>query len=244
MLTMPLPSDEQLLASATHYLIQGQQQSEAMLLLLCSVEVHGGQWEDAYEVWLTGPRAAYDALKDREHPQAQAIKAAFEAVLPGRACVSEVVAKAQLVDIENSDWRTELLEEVHGRGIHNQGTEMPSRKIVLWKNLRFRSEAERRIAAALDATGVLFLPNCMARLNIGDQRGTREPDFLICRDGKWGILEVDGPYHNARAALDHERDELFQNYQISVVRRFTAEQCLDDAPAVVRRFLELLQKNG
>ena len=87
------------------------------------------------------------------------------------------------------------------------------REIVEWGNLRFRSQSEVRIAKALDAVWVLFLPNCLARLNSNFGRFTKEADFLVCANGKWGILEVDGPFH-PRAADDHERDRLFQQHGI------------------------------
>jgi very-short-patch-repair endonuclease len=53
---------------------------------------------------------------------------------------------------------------------------------------------------------------------------------------------VDGPHH-VRAAQDHERDRLFRAYGI-YVERFTAEECYQDAPAVVRKFLTLLARNS
>src|SRR5258708_7586502 len=121
-------------------------------------------------------------------------------------------------------------------------TQFQGGSIVTWRNLRFRSESEARIAAALDATSVLFLPNCMARLTTSEGRRTREPDFLVCQDGKWGILEVDGPFHEGLAAQDHDRDRLFRDYGIRVVERFKSEECYHDAPGVVRRFLALLEK--
>lgn len=78
--------------------------------------------------------------------------------------------------------------------MHNQAVEAVSARI--WNNLRFRSESEVRIAQALDRAGVLFLPNCKARLGSPEGRRNRESDFMICYEGKWGILEMDGePFH-------------------------------------------------
>ncbi len=109
------------------------------------------------------------------------------------------------IGIDDQDWRAALLEAAQGKGVHNQGVEIPDRKIVTWGLLRFRSESEVRIARALDAAGVLLLPNCLARVEVGqDKRATREADFLVCHNGKWGILEVDGPFHLG-AVVDHEQ---------------------------------------
>jgi very-short-patch-repair endonuclease len=100
------------------------------------------------------------------------------------------------------------------------------------------------VARAVDSAGVLFLPNCLTRVQIGpDKRATREADFLICHNGKWGILEVDGPHH-PRAVVDHERDRVFRGHRIKVIERFDWEECYKDAPSVVQQFLTLLDKNG
>jgi very-short-patch-repair endonuclease len=114
---------------------------------------------------------------------------------------------------------------------------------------RFRSKTEIEIAKELDRAGVLFFPNCGARLNgyslpndLENVRRTYEPDFLVCAGGRWGILEVDGePYHPAeRAAYDHERDRLFKNHGIRVVERYDASRCWSNPHEVVREFLKLL----
>jgi len=142
------------------------------------------------------------------------------------------------------DWREQAARVAGGKIIVNQAPNLPGGQILIWNNLRFRSEPERRVAAALDATRVLFFPNCVGRLNADDRRVNREPDFLVCEHGKWGILEIDGNAYHPSAARDHERDRLFRAYGIRVVERFTATECVSDAPTVVQRFLRVLRQNG
>ncbi len=126
--------------------------------------------------------------------------------------------------------------------LHNQAVSAVAPRI--WNNLRFRSESELRIAQALDRTGVLFLPNCLARLGTPSDRQNREPDFLICDHGKWGILEVDGePFHPpSRTVHDHERARLFKTHGIRVVEHFDAGECYGNPDAVVAKFLQLLHQ--
>lgn len=135
-----------------------------------------------------------------------------------------------------------MLELARGRGVDNQPA--PIRAAHVWKNLRFRSKSEVRIAEALDRTGVLFLPNSRARLGATHVRQNREADFLVCADGRWGILEVDGdPFHPpSRTADDHERDRLFRAHGIRVVEHFHADRCYNQPDAVVRQFLEILAR--
>ena len=112
----------------------------------------------------------------------------------------------------------------------------------VWENLRFRSESEIRIAQALDKVqGVLFFPNAKARLGHPRGRENREPDFLVCYKGKWGILEVDGPSHH-QAAKDHARDRLFKLHGISFVEHFEATDCYENPERVVQQFLYLLSQ--
>ncbi|MBC7263699.1 MAG: hypothetical protein H5T64_04995 [Chloroflexi bacterium] len=246
---MQLSSSDQLLASAARFLIEGQEEDAASVLLSCSLDVweSGDTWyvgdevHYALHITLTGPRAAYDILCNDHHPITKAITRALNAVLPEDTYIKHFTPKAELIDID-PDWRSELLEIARGRGVHNQAVEAISAR--MWSNLRFRSESEIRIAKALDQAGVLFLPNCKARLGSLENRRNREADFLVCCEGKWGILEVDGePFHPpSRTAEDHERDRLFRAHGILVVEHFDASECFENPAGVVQRFLEILKR--
>jgi hypothetical protein len=114
----------------------------------------------------------------------------------------------------------------------------------VWKNLRFRSKSEVKIAEALEKANVLFFPNSMARLGlVTDARERREPDFLICEQGKWGILEVQGElFHPPQtAAKEHDRARLFKQHGIKVVEFYDATRCYDMPDDVVTDFLRILR---
>jgi Protein of unknown function (DUF559) len=114
-----------------------------------------------------------------------------------------------------------------------------------WNGLWFRSQAEVRIAEALDRANVAFLPNPSARVGIThDHRTDCEPDFVVIDEGRLGILEVDGPWHNGTAHQDHERDRRFREHGIAVVERFAFAECRETPDDVVARFLRLLRVNG
>jgi hypothetical protein len=72
-------------------------------------------------------------------------------VLPHDQYIKHLTAHAELLDID-PDWRTELLEIARGRGVHNQAARHAPRT---WRNLRFRSESEVRIAQALERADAL-----------------------------------------------------------------------------------------
>lgn len=116
-------------------------------------------------------------------------------------------------------------------------------KKVEWQNLYFSSVSEVKIAQALDRANILFFPNCIGRLNINQGRRNLECDFLICYQGIWAILEVDGkPFHPAsRAAEDHKRDGFFLDHGVWV-HRFDANECFNFPDDVVKRFLRRLKR--
>ncbi|MEH2430715.1 MAG: pentapeptide repeat-containing protein [Nostoc sp.] len=134
--------------------------------------------------------------------------------------------------------------KIPGKVVNNQGIPFnPTWRIYHWEGLRFRSKNEIEIAKALDEAGVLFLPLCLARLNTPTGRRNLEPDFLVCHHGKWGLMEVDGPYHTPLTRVDEqERERFFQHHGIRVIQRFDAKSCEDKPHEVVREFLQLIEK--
>jgi hypothetical protein len=252
---MDLPGNDVLIASAASFLIDGGEEDSAGVLLSCTIDtwdsgdnwLSGNQLLTGLHIELTGPRAAYDVLSANRNRINEQVRAAIEAVLPPETYIRQFTARAELVDIElDSDWRSELLEIARGKRINNQGLSYgvnppPSLK---WNNMKFRSASERKIAGALDTKGVLFLPNCMARLGEQRNRRNREADFLICDRQKWGILEVDGePFHPpSRTVHDHERDRLFRHHGIRVVEHFDANRCYQDPDGGGGRFFEIVAR--
>jgi uncharacterized protein YjbI with pentapeptide repeats len=127
--------------------------------------------------------------------------------------------------------------------INNQGIQFYSdSKIHTWERLRFRSKTEIKIAEALDRTGVLFVPNSLARLTTAKGRENKEADFLICYNGKWGVLEVDGPFHTAKRRVEEqERERIFKKNGIKVVERFDSERCYNNPDEVVQEFFKMIE---
>lgn len=111
-------------------------------------------------------------------------------------------------------------------------------RTVVWKGLELRSISELKIAQALDRAGVLFIASSRARFTTsenGSGRDNREVDFLICHNGRWGVLEVDGPYHSN----DHDkwRDDRFRAHGLEIIARYPSDRCHNDPGGVVADFL-------
>jgi hypothetical protein len=119
----------------------------------------------------------------------------------------------------------------------------PSDSVRLHDRLRFRSRGEVAIYEELKKHAVLFFPNTAAVLGQTDMK--KEPDFLICSGGKWGILEVNGDaFHTAQnATKDHDRGRLFKQLGVLCIEFYDADRCLSDPAGVVRDFLAILARH-
>lgn len=120
-----------------------------------------------------------------------------------------------------------------------QSNPQPEYRSIAWHGLTLRSHSEVKIAKALDHKGVMFLADPKIRLDTESHRQTREVDFLIQYQGKWGILEVDGPHHQHSTEADQWRDARFAERGLLVLR-FPADQCYRQPDTVVETFLESL----
>jgi hypothetical protein len=246
----PLPDADELLASAAQFLIEGNQRDAAALLLYCDVDNLDPSWRSWGEgywelaVNLRGPRSAYEAFQRDADPAAESIRGALRAVIPSTYELESITVRATIAELVPG-WREALLESAQGKVVHNQGIVYTNEQILTWNQLRYRSKSEVRIADALDQANVFFLPNCRGRLT-GDEgrRVNRDPDFLVCHNGHWGILEVDGePFHPpSRTVHDHQRDRLFRKYGIRTVEHFDATECYQQPQEVVKKFLTILAR--
>ncbi|MBW4540665.1 MAG: endonuclease domain-containing protein [Myxacorys chilensis ATA2-1-KO14] len=117
-----------------------------------------------------------------------------------------------------------------------------------WGGLYLRSEAEVRIAEALNRTGLLFFANVRGRVGLqgsvvsNDQlTGRVEADFMVFYQGKCMILEVDGQHHleEGQSIRDYARDRVLLRAGVPTVR-FTARDCLERPHEVVSEFSSIL----
>lgn len=116
---------------------------------------------------------------------------------------------------------------------------IPEDKTYKWNGWHFRSEAEVKIAEALDLVGVLFIPNSKIRLTTSEGRQNQEPDFLIFHQGKWGILQVS---HEDGEKYEECGDRLFQSHGIQIVQHYAATRCQAEPDRVVEEFLKTLNQ--
>ncbi|WP_370352766.1 hypothetical protein [Catenulispora sp. EB89] len=71
---------------------------------------------------------------------------------------------------------------------------------------------------------------------------TWEPDVLVTYKGRAGVIEVDGPHHNGRRAMDRTRDHLLMDAGVAFVDRIPVEvlDSPDELTEALQRFLRRL----
>ncbi len=216
----PLAAD--LLASSTVYLTQDEAGD-------VSLEV-------------VGPFVRQAGPLDLTQPMAATLAAALREALPAGVWVERLVARPA----EESHHTSTVTGGAQQVALPTSGLNQAAGELAprTWSGMRFRSESELRLAQALDRAGVLFFPDALARLGPPRARQNREADFLVCWQGAWGILEVDGaPFHGQdRAVVDVERDQLFLQHGLVVIEHVDAAHCFAAPDRVVAAFLALLQQ--
>jgi hypothetical protein len=148
-------------------------------------------------------------------------------------------------------WRDRIKQQVSGERPTNQARRVrsgPSRYVEDW--LSFTNEGELRVYQALKRFQEKELPpeNTIGIYPLASGRmpgRTWEPDILITYKGRAGILEIDGPSHNGRRALDQTRDHVLYDTGIAFVGRVPVEALNDpdELNAILRRFLHRLEES-
>ena len=106
-----------------------------------------------------------------------------------------------------------------------------------WKGWQFRSAAEANIAQALDRSGVLFFPKATARLTTTEGRENQDLYFLICYEGKLGILGVNAEEEDE---ADRRSDRILQSQGIRMIQYYNVNECTEEPDRVVLEFLQNL----
>jgi hypothetical protein len=160
----------------------------------------------------------------------------------------EVKLRVMLMPVEDH-WKEVVRDLIVNYKGTNQGTisklmaERDRRKLIAYNEANYASQSEIRIAQEFEQREVLFFPLAMAiRADTGENwRDHREPDFLVCSEGTWGILEVS--YHPDRFEKDAEKDVWWKKSGILCVQHYTAERCFRESARVVDEFLTILAKH-
>lgn len=121
----------------------------------------------------------------------------------------------------------------------NPKAHYPAEKLThIWNGWQFRSAGEVNIAEALNRAGVLFFPKATARLRTPDGKQNQDLHFLICYEGKLGILAVDLAEEEQETATDG----ILQSQGIRIIQHYAKREGTAEPERVVLEFLQLLSQ--
>ena len=161
----------------------------------------------------------------------------------------KVEFRIKLLETE-ANWRDKVKELIVNAKDSNQGivTEKVfarnKKSVIHYNEMKFGSQSEVRIAQELESRKVLFFPLPLAVRKDTDKfyLDHREPDFLICYKGKWGILEI-ATHSPDRYENDDEKALWFKASDILCVEHRPSKRCYENPKEVVDEFLGILSKH-
>jgi len=146
-------------------------------------------------------------------------------------------------DIDTSaapeDWRSYFSDST----ANNQALfDFKDNEKISFQGLNFRSKAEIKIYEALLKKGLLVMP--LPVMVMGVKEKYKEPDFVVCYNGRIGILDVQGKqFHPPEvAATEHEKRREFIRLGVSLYEIFDARRCYQDPDGVVDDFIQAFQQ--
>jgi hypothetical protein len=148
------------------------------------------------------------------------------------------------IPIADKDWRQQLIKEISGGAITNQGrVRSDNIGAIPCDGLLFRSKAEINFYQAIRSTGLSFAP-LPVFIKGGKEYRRIEPDFVIIREGMMIIIEVDGDtYHVETPAEAYGRTTMLEHEGARVIRVMASEcKTLESAKTVVAKVLEDIRR--
>ncbi|MFF7779479.1 hypothetical protein ACFZCG_34280 [Streptomyces tanashiensis] len=145
------------------------------------------------------------------------------------------------------DWRERLEDMLSGDRPTNQARRaMPEKPQWIEDRLAFTNAGELRVYQALKHIQLNQLPAeetiSIFPLPYGRVPGhTWEPDLVVTYRGRAGVLEIDGPHHRVRRAVDTSRDHLLRDAGFAFVDRLPVE-VMDDPKELMASLLRFLRR--
>ncbi|GIH27598.1 hypothetical protein Aph01nite_59080 [Acrocarpospora phusangensis] len=248
-----LPLGQLILAQSAFYLNeQGQVETASLLLEVDDVEIteeieFGTR---SYVATLNVPGWVYGKFDDEY--LIRDIEHAFRLISRRHgANIQSVIVGAALPQVDKS-WRDVLYSRLSGDSATNHAARISNPDPRLRReDLTFESMEEIRVYDALkraqkeltdgNHTTISIFPLPMGRVGIGR---VWIPDFLVVREGRAGLIEVDGPHHRGRLAADMTRDREWKNSGFIHIDRILVEDTHSDSDLdrLIRSFLNRLKK--
>lgn len=217
--------------------------------LLVEAETFSAQRDERngdMDLWL---EVGSDQISRYSEEKMEEIRRVFDEVCERRKFAFDWIGVREILPEVGPDWRKQLKDQLGGKRPTNHARRARTAPPQFTENyLSFTNQGELIVYRALKKIQEHDLPR-EETIGIYPLAGGRipgrtwEPDVLVTYKGRAGVLEIDGPHHNARRALDTTRDHLLMDAGIGFVDRIPVEVLSDDAElnGTLRRFLRRLR---
>lgn len=238
---------EATVALAAAILLQRCQESLAVLLLdVISIRVEREWPNNDYDLWLEVAPEHYSQFTEEI---VDSLRTVCVEVAARRGYGIDWVGVREVLPEVGPQWREQVRQHVsggkrptnHARRVRNSSVRFAED----W--LSFTNSGELTVYQALkkiqenelppdETIGIYPLPGGRVL------RHTWEPDVLVTYKRRAGILEIDGPDHNRRRALDQTRDHLLLDTGIAFIDHVPVEALQDasELNQILHRFLRRL----
>jgi hypothetical protein len=133
---------------------------------------------------------------------------------------------------ENKSEPSEIIDNSEEKQLSETLTHLQKTE-YFWKEWRFHSLEQVKIAEALDRAGVMFFPNSKAQLPNFEDQPYKQVDFLIYYNSKLGVLEI----QYSDTEKQEQRDNFLSKQGILLIEYCDPVQCLEDPDRVVQEFI-------
>jgi hypothetical protein len=212
----------------TAALLQQRGQQDIALLLLDVIKVaveFDGEWE-THDLWL---EVAPEHVSAFDEVILEKVKDACAEVSSRLGYGLFWGGVREVMPSVGPDWRENLRQQFgggkrptnHARRVRSD----PNRRME--DGLSFTNDGELTVYLALKSLQETLPPQ--STIGIFPLAGGRvpghtwEPDVLVTYKNRAGVLEIDGPHHNARRAMDMTRDHMLRDAGVAFVDRIPVE---------------------
>jgi hypothetical protein len=232
--------------TATLLFQRGEHDTARLLLDIPRIEfIPGNVWaETSDSIWI---EVAPETMREFKRNAVERMQEAFSEVCDRLGFGLSLEGVREILPQVGPGWQDKLRQQLNGgKRPTNHARRVriePSRPVEDY--LTFTNEGELTVYRALrkiqetfpsDDTIAIF-PLAGGRL----PKRTWEPDVLVTYRKRAGVVEIDGPHHNARRALDMSRDDMWVDAGVALVTRIPV-QALSDPGEVEATLLKFLKR--
>lgn len=150
-------------------------------------------------------------------------------------------SQAATISDDNIESEEDIIdsEQRGDRQLHNNS----DKQVYYWHGFKFYSDAEVKIAEALDRLSILFFPHPQLRLNTSEGRRNQQPSFVILYQGKVGIMQIDDEGQSSQRESENpkmQNDFIFNSQDIGIIQHYEANRCRQESEQVIQEFLDIL----